>query len=271
MSDNADLDKAVNHAEKKETTTDVNSITSTTDAKNSTNIEQNKIICAICMEDIKKDDNSIWTPCIHGFHDVCINLWLDQNKYKMYVPCPTCKTDINDIFPDRIVYDEDDASHNNSNSETDDEDSHPDSLGNMRSMRSIGNYIHVQPLFNNNILDTIPPLYSSIIRNISQTPRITSELSVRTPMVSFNELLNSISRLRQNNEEQKNIIDLDLTNTANNNLTSALNNTFTRLNMNGTSNMSSTPSTPNTPNMPSIPNTANLSTEQKHTEQKIHR
>lgn len=59
------------------------------------------ISCSICFEPL--GPNPVFTPCIHGFHDVCINGWFEQNKNNYVIPCPLCKTDIAELFGPRNV------------------------------------------------------------------------------------------------------------------------------------------------------------------------
>lgn len=53
---------------------------------------KNKFTCSICLEDI--ESNPVYTPCIHGFHEQCINKWIAEKKYDPIIKCPTCKYDI---------------------------------------------------------------------------------------------------------------------------------------------------------------------------------
>eukprot|EP00542_Grammatophora_oceanica_P003047 CAMPEP_0194066554 /NCGR_PEP_ID=MMETSP0009_2-20130614/86088_1 /TAXON_ID=210454 /ORGANISM="Grammatophora oceanica, Strain CCMP 410" /LENGTH=410 /DNA_ID=CAMNT_0038719519 /DNA_START=525 /DNA_END=1757 /DNA_ORIENTATION=- len=42
--------------------------------------------CLVCLEEFEKGDTRKTLPCLHGFHDACINKWLQQNG-----SCPICK------------------------------------------------------------------------------------------------------------------------------------------------------------------------------------
>ena len=52
--------------------------------------EENKT-CVICYEDFKDNDEAIFLPCFHLFHNNFINKWL-KNKEN----CPLCKINVND-------------------------------------------------------------------------------------------------------------------------------------------------------------------------------
>lgn len=45
--------------------------------------------CSICLEKFEAGDVRKTLPCLHGFHDVCIDRWLDTNG-----SCPVCKHEI---------------------------------------------------------------------------------------------------------------------------------------------------------------------------------
>jgi hypothetical protein len=54
--------------------------------------------CGICLECVKKDGGqSMFTPCIHGFHATCLMQWIQYNVREVYIPCPICKTDISGL------------------------------------------------------------------------------------------------------------------------------------------------------------------------------
>lgn len=42
--------------------------------------------CAICLEDMKENEDVIVLPCHHGFHQNCIGTWLSAHNV-----CPTCR------------------------------------------------------------------------------------------------------------------------------------------------------------------------------------
>merc|ERR1711933_376497 len=42
--------------------------------------------CAICLEDFQEGDVRKTLPCLHGFHEECVNKWLRTNG-----ACPICK------------------------------------------------------------------------------------------------------------------------------------------------------------------------------------
>lgn len=64
--------------------------------------------CAICLTDIEA--NPVFTPCIHPFHDECIDKWITQNIHEEKIPCPICKFDISELAgprdPNTIYRDE---------------------------------------------------------------------------------------------------------------------------------------------------------------------
>ena len=39
-----------------------------------------------------------FTPCIHGFHKLCIAEWLKTKYHEINIPCPTCKSDISPLL-----------------------------------------------------------------------------------------------------------------------------------------------------------------------------
>ena len=45
--------------------------------------------CVICLDDFKKDDEVIKTPCLHVFHSKCIIEWFNNKN-----TCPICKFEI---------------------------------------------------------------------------------------------------------------------------------------------------------------------------------
>mmetsp|Transcript_14879 Transcript_14879/g.33216 ORF Transcript_14879/g.33216 Transcript_14879/m.33216 type:complete len:450 (-) Transcript_14879:1439-2788(-) len=47
--------------------------------------------CSICLEKFEDGDKRKTLPCLHGFHDACIDRWLDTNA-----SCPVCKHEIID-------------------------------------------------------------------------------------------------------------------------------------------------------------------------------
>ena len=51
--------------------------------------EENKR-CVICYEDFKNNDNIIYLPCFHFFHQNCIINWIKKKP-----SCPLCKIKIN--------------------------------------------------------------------------------------------------------------------------------------------------------------------------------
>ena len=44
--------------------------------------------CIICLEDFQNNDNSIYLPCFHLFHEKCITDWINMKKGF----CPLCRT-----------------------------------------------------------------------------------------------------------------------------------------------------------------------------------
>lgn len=65
----------------------------------------NIINCVICLNDIKKSDDVTVTPCIHLYHKECLAGWLDakDNRIRLHIPCPLCKSDIASLIPNRDV------------------------------------------------------------------------------------------------------------------------------------------------------------------------
>ena len=45
--------------------------------------------CSICLDNFKNEETIITTPCLHYFHEKCLNLWLENNHN-----CPLCRIDI---------------------------------------------------------------------------------------------------------------------------------------------------------------------------------
>lgn len=75
--------------------TAINNTSQEEDVKQKNNTK--KIVeCLICLDAIENED-PVFTPCIHGFHDACINQWIKQKIYDRYIPCPICKTDIAEL------------------------------------------------------------------------------------------------------------------------------------------------------------------------------
>ena len=58
---------------------------------NKLNEENNK--CLICLEEYVNNDNIIFLPCFHFFHNNCIIQWI-----KTHANCPLCKININEII-----------------------------------------------------------------------------------------------------------------------------------------------------------------------------
>jgi hypothetical protein len=50
---------------------------------------ENNNICSICQNDNMNINNTIITPCIHIFHNECLNKWLEIKK-----ECPYCRAHI---------------------------------------------------------------------------------------------------------------------------------------------------------------------------------
>ena len=50
--------------------------------------------CIICLEDFQNNDNSIYLPCFHLFHEKCITDWINMKKRF----CPLCRTIINNMM-----------------------------------------------------------------------------------------------------------------------------------------------------------------------------
>ncbi len=70
-----------------------------------TPVVTNVINCVICLNDIKKSDDVTVTPCIHLYHKECLAGWLDakDNRIRLHIPCPLCKSDIASLIPNRDV------------------------------------------------------------------------------------------------------------------------------------------------------------------------
>lgn len=51
---------------------------------------ENKIECAICMEDFRLNEEAKKLPCKHCFHEQCIKEWL-----KLHGTCPVCRKNLN--------------------------------------------------------------------------------------------------------------------------------------------------------------------------------
>ena len=60
---------------------------------------ENKLTCSICLSPL--NDNIIFTPCIHGFHNECITPWLESKSHFRLIPCPLCKHDISILLGPR--------------------------------------------------------------------------------------------------------------------------------------------------------------------------
>jgi hypothetical protein len=60
---------------------------------------ENKLICSICLCPL--NNNVIFTPCIHGFHNECITPWLESKSHFRLIPCPLCKHDISILLGPR--------------------------------------------------------------------------------------------------------------------------------------------------------------------------
>jgi Ring finger domain len=46
--------------------------------------------CSICLEDFAPGDLRKMLPCLHGFHETCVDTWLQSNGC-----CPVCKHRLN--------------------------------------------------------------------------------------------------------------------------------------------------------------------------------
>ena len=57
-----------------------------------------KIKCPICLEKLLNGDSPpTFTPCFHGFHEDCINEYMQRKITERLIPCPMCKEDIADL------------------------------------------------------------------------------------------------------------------------------------------------------------------------------
>ena len=86
-------------------------------------IPQNNKNCSICLLEYKNDDDIMILPCMHYFHEKCINKWFIKEKI-----CPFCKMI---FFEKKNEYDEnfnnyDNDSENENDSENDNEESEND-------------------------------------------------------------------------------------------------------------------------------------------------
>ena len=77
-------------------------------------IPQNNKNCSICLLEYKNDDDIMILPCMHYFHEKCINKWFIKEKI-----CPFCKMI---FFEKKNEYDENFNNYDN-DSENDNEES----------------------------------------------------------------------------------------------------------------------------------------------------
>ena len=68
---------------------DIASLPVTTASNPKSELTENQGCCSICLEDFVRGDKRTSLPCMHGFHESCINRWLSSNGV-----CPVCKTRI---------------------------------------------------------------------------------------------------------------------------------------------------------------------------------
>lgn len=47
--------------------------------------------CPICLEEFKQDESIVLLPCLHYFHEDCLNAWF---KKSTNIECPLCKKKI---------------------------------------------------------------------------------------------------------------------------------------------------------------------------------
>ena len=52
-------------------------------------LPEDKRSCAICLSDFEKGEQRKMLPCLHGFHQGCIDQWLERNA-----TCPVCKHEV---------------------------------------------------------------------------------------------------------------------------------------------------------------------------------
>jgi len=50
--------------------------------------------CVICLQNFSRGDVVKRLPCLHSFHESCIDIWLKKGSHV----CPICKTDISNFF-----------------------------------------------------------------------------------------------------------------------------------------------------------------------------
>ncbi len=53
------------------------------------NSSSNRRECSICLEEFKNGDKRKTLPCSHGFHEACIDTWLEGSR-----TCPFCKSNV---------------------------------------------------------------------------------------------------------------------------------------------------------------------------------
>ena len=51
--------------------------------------EGGKAECTVCIDEVKIDDEVIFLPCKHWFHEECVTMWLKEHN-----TCPICRTPI---------------------------------------------------------------------------------------------------------------------------------------------------------------------------------
>lgn len=57
-----------------------------------TDLESSRI-CSICFEGYDKDEDRVFLPCCHSFHDHCVSPWIGRRN-----TCPTCRLPANGCF-----------------------------------------------------------------------------------------------------------------------------------------------------------------------------
>ena len=55
-------------------------------------LPEDKKTCTICLGDYLNNENTIYLPCLHLFHEDCIKSWVKRNPI-----CPVCIYDLKNI------------------------------------------------------------------------------------------------------------------------------------------------------------------------------
>jgi len=52
-------------------------------------VDDNERQCMVCLEEFQDGENLRILPCLHRYHQACVDRWLKENRH-----CPVCKHDI---------------------------------------------------------------------------------------------------------------------------------------------------------------------------------